>query len=275
MPSVDKNLEAWKLYDWQASGNEWSQAWGGTDAHWHGTILPRIRHWLPCDTILEIAPGFGRWTQYLKNYCRHLIVVDLSQNCIEACQKRFFGDPNISYFVNDGRSLEMVAEGSIDFAFTFDSLVHADADVIQGYLRELALKLTPEGVAFIHHSNMGSYHRRLRVGAFIRRVGELHWRLNKPVQAVVERFDLINKHWRSIDTTAELVAAMCAQAGLYCLVQECVAWGTRGILNDCLSVLTRIDSKRIMSTRRYQNKGFMKEALHVRRISQLYGKRSG
>ena len=32
----------------------------------------------------------------------------------------------ISYFVNDGRSLAMVPERSVDFAFSFDSLVHVD-----------------------------------------------------------------------------------------------------------------------------------------------------
>ena len=34
-----------------------------------GTIFPRIRECLPVGTILEIAPGFGRWTHYLKDYC--------------------------------------------------------------------------------------------------------------------------------------------------------------------------------------------------------------
>ena len=49
----------------------------------------------------------------------------------------------------------MVEDGSIDFVFSFDSLVHVEADVLDAYLDQLARKLTPDGVGFIHHSNMG------------------------------------------------------------------------------------------------------------------------
>ena len=51
----------------------------------------------------------------------------------------------------------MVADRSVDFAFSFDSLVHADAEVLDAYAAELARTLAPDGVAFIHHSNLGAY----------------------------------------------------------------------------------------------------------------------
>ncbi len=38
----------------------------------------------PPATILEIAPGYGRWTQYLKDLCDQLVVVDLAERCIDA-----------------------------------------------------------------------------------------------------------------------------------------------------------------------------------------------
>lgn len=49
-------------YDWKDSGEEWSAPWGNSAAQWFGTILPRTSQCLPAGTILEIAPGFGRWT---------------------------------------------------------------------------------------------------------------------------------------------------------------------------------------------------------------------
>ena len=76
-------------YDWKEAGEEWSQPWGSSAAQWTGTIFPRIRECLPADTILEIAPGFGRWTHYLKDYCSELWAVDKSSDCIEACRQRF------------------------------------------------------------------------------------------------------------------------------------------------------------------------------------------
>src|SRR6266550_6857049 len=63
-------------YDWKDAGEEWSAPWGTSAAQWFGAILPRVRAFLPAETILEIAPGFGRWTYYLKDYCQELWIVD-------------------------------------------------------------------------------------------------------------------------------------------------------------------------------------------------------
>src|SRR5207253_469039 len=158
MPSVEENLSTWdRSYDWTQGGDEWSSAWGGAEAEWFGTILPRIHSFIPAGTVLEIAPGYGRWTHYLKDSCEKLILVDLAERCIDACKQRFASSSHITYHVNDGKSLEMIADNSIDFVFSFDSLVHAEADVLEAYLSQLAKKLKPNGVGFIHHSNLGMY----------------------------------------------------------------------------------------------------------------------
>jgi ubiquinone/menaquinone biosynthesis C-methylase UbiE len=126
---------------------------GGARRHWEHFLLPRIRRFLPAGTILEIAPGHGRWTQFLAPYCQQLIVVDLSPSCIDFCKQRFATLQNISYFTNDGSSLEMVADGSLDFAFSFDSLVHADAATVEQYVRQLQKKLRP-GAAVLFITRM-------------------------------------------------------------------------------------------------------------------------
>ena len=127
MPSIEENKLVWDAnYDWGQAGNEWSGSYGGVAMHWYATLLPRLPAFVPTGTILEIAPGFGRWTNVLKDLCQQLVVVDLSAKCIEACQARFADSTHITYHVNDGKSLAMIADESIDFAFSFDSLVHAE-----------------------------------------------------------------------------------------------------------------------------------------------------
>ena len=80
MPSIRENLHTWNIgYNWKNSGDEWSEVWGGPDMQWHGAILPRIHLFLPAKSILEIAPGFGRWTQFLKDHCESLSVLGLSE----------------------------------------------------------------------------------------------------------------------------------------------------------------------------------------------------
>ena len=163
MPTLEENKLAWDTtYPWIQQGEEWSWEWGGSEARGYGSILPRIHAFIPARTILEIAPGFGRWTHYLKGSCGSLIGVDLGENCIRACRQRFAAERHLSFHVNDGKSLAMVADESIDFAFSFDSLVHAEADVIGAYLEQLARKLKTDGIGFIHHSNLGQYGPALR-----------------------------------------------------------------------------------------------------------------
>ncbi|MCG8455729.1 MAG: class I SAM-dependent methyltransferase, partial [Holophagales bacterium] len=119
MPTLRENHEYWNAaYDWAGGGDEWSESWGSTALLWHCTLLPRIQHLLPAGNLLEIAPGFGRWSQYLQGHCRRLVLVDLAERCIRGCQERFAGLDHIEYHVNDGRTLEAVADGSVDLAFS-------------------------------------------------------------------------------------------------------------------------------------------------------------
>jgi len=109
LATAKENKELWDgTYNWKDQGHEWSVAWGGADMEWYGTILPRLHAFVPTGTILEIAPGFGRWTFYLKDLCERLIVVDLSSKCIDACRKKFASCSHIDYHVNDGYSLDMI-----------------------------------------------------------------------------------------------------------------------------------------------------------------------
>jgi 2-polyprenyl-3-methyl-5-hydroxy-6-metoxy-1,4-benzoquinol methylase len=261
VPTVEENLKVWGLeYDWTQRGEEWSATWGGSDAQWFGAIFPRIHAFLPAGTVLEIAPGFGRWTHYLRDWCERLIVVDLAENCISYCQRRFASDSRITYHVNDGRSLAMVPDGSIDFVFSFDSLVHVDIDVLQAYLDQLARKLSPNGVGFIHHSNIGQHRRFFAASQRLPRwVGD---RLRS-------RGFLDQTHSRSLTVTARLFDTACDQAGLQCIGQELVNWGTRRLI-DCFSLFTPKTSTWARPNQIVANPGFMNEAEAVRRVSHLY-----
>ena len=106
MPTLAQNLELWNnQYVWPEEGDEWSAQFGGTEAMWWFALYPRIHRFLPAPTILEIAPGRGRWTQFLKSHCQSMIGVDISEKCIEYCKARFATATNLQFFVNDGSSL--------------------------------------------------------------------------------------------------------------------------------------------------------------------------
>jgi ubiquinone/menaquinone biosynthesis C-methylase UbiE len=261
MPSVEQNRAEWnEKYDWKQTGDEWSKSWGGSRMQWYGSLLPRLHAFLPAPTILEIAPGFGRWTQFLKDQCTSLIVVDLAERCIQACQERFAGVSHIAYHVNDGKSLAMVPDHAVDFVFSFDSLVHAEDDVIQAYIAQLSGKLRGNGVAFIHHSNLGEYPFYQRIAKYPK------------VRRVLRTLRVIEKetHWRAYSVTAAKVAQHAEDNHLRCISQEKIPWGTKRALIDCMSVIVRADSSWPQQNQIIRNPEFKQEKRQAARLARLY-----
>jgi SAM-dependent methyltransferase len=246
MPTVEENLGMWSNYDWSKAGDEWSQGWGGTSSLWWGSLFPRIRHFLPAKKILEIAPGYGRFTDYIRFACEHLDIVDLTPRCIEACKQRFAESSNISYFLNDGKSLDIIADDSIDFVFSFDSLVHVELEVLETYLHQLKRKMKANSIGFFHHSNIGEY-----------------------VDPATGDTPFENVHWRAKSVTAQKFAEACDAAGLQCITQEIINWGGEPLC-DCLSVFTPQSSRWARSNQVVRNGDFWKEALHLANVQQQY-----
>jgi SAM-dependent methyltransferase len=266
MPTIDENRRLWnQAAEWVHNGDQWSRHWGSTEAEWWGTILPRIHRFVPAPVILEIGSGYGRWTEYLKTLCSHLILVDLNQVCIDACKARFLADSHITYHVNDGKSLDNVPERSVDVVFSFDSLVHAEADVIEAYLTQLSTILKPDGVGFIHHSNLAEYKKRLGVSRLL--ATALPYRVERILR---NQGVLVKAQWRAESVSANWFAERCESVGLQCISQELVNWENRGLLIDCLSVFTPRGSTWAGPARIYRNPDFMDEAANIARLAATY-----
>src|SRR6185312_956823 len=125
------------------------------------------------------------------------------------------------------------AEESVDFAFSFDSLVHADLEVIRAYLAGLAKKLTPNGIAFLHHSNIGEYAGRWAIQNHLPR--SLRKGLG-PIRSAG------HSHDRDFSVTADAVERACRDVGLVCIAQETLNW-CQNLRIDAFSTLTRASSK--------------------------------
>ena len=124
----------------------------------------------------------------------------------------------------------------------------------------MASKLTPEGIAFLHHSNAGSFALPVRRWAKLARAPALGDRVNQR----------LNRNWRSDDMTAERFNALATACGLRCVAQESVNWLSR-LPNDCFSTVTRAGSRWDRPTRAVRNLGFMAEMGRLRRTAELYG----
>lgn len=231
MVSIKKNLEIWNDPDhWETGsrgngvplkdGEKWSAAWGGSKNQWDQVLHPRISSYIPSARILEIAPGYGRWTQYLLGECKQLTVVDLAPVCIEKCKERFKDFDHIEYMVNDGKSLVDIEQDSVDFIFSFDSLVHVDIPEMRSYVEEFYRVLKDGGVCFFHHSNLGEYGSEVKSAT----------------------------HLRSVTVSADNIYEVARSTGFGDVFQECIPWSKEnhdsGIFLDCMTVLKKSPGSR-------------------------------
>lgn len=245
MPSIDDNLRSWDQ-DWGHDGDAWSSAWGSSEMLWRGTLATRVGRFLPAEQVLEIAPGRGRVTAFLLPLCEQYIGVDLAATCIEACRTRFASAPHARFEVTDGKSLAIVDDASVDFAMSWDSLVHADLEVLASYLAELGRVLRPGAHAFLHHSN---------VAALKDAAGDVPFE---------------NVHWRDTTSSAEAVRATCDGLDLHCISQEILQWGCDHH-TDCFSLFRRPESAAARpETRVLVQNDMAAEMEHFARLERLY-----
>jgi hypothetical protein len=154
----------------------------------------------------------------------------------------------------------MIPDESVDFVFSFDSLVHAEDDVIASYISQLERKLTKNGVGFIHHSNLGEY-------TVYRFLHERLWRWHKALAklGILEH----SLHWRAWSVTATKFSKYADIAGLRCIGQEKVNWGTKRLI-DCMSTFTKDISCWLRPNVVVRNRDFMLEARRARYLTSLY-----
>ncbi|HEY1711042.1 MAG TPA: class I SAM-dependent methyltransferase [Rhizomicrobium sp.] len=158
--NVSQCLAAWGgQYGWSENGDEWkgqAVACGVSYEAWKESLIRNLiaPHVNGRSVVLEIAPGHGRWTEYLAASAAHVTAVDISAACLDYCRNRFQDQSNVDYFLTTGDRLPRAATGQIDFVWSYDSFVHIHRDLIRGYMGEIRRVLSPGGEAIIHHSNI-------------------------------------------------------------------------------------------------------------------------
>jgi hypothetical protein len=159
----------------------------------------------------------------------------------------------------------MIPADSLDFVFSFDSLVHVEAPQIAGYVHDLARALKPGGAGFIHHSNLEAYAQ----------------------DGVVPDY-VTERHWRAPTMSARLFREACRDAGLHCGAQELINWIGRGAaadhyrlpgervpLTDCFSAFVRpAGDHPTRPTRVYLNRRFVDEWRQLIVLAELYSRQS-
>ena len=139
------NRELWSGYDWSGGGLEWGPA-ESRDAL-IDRLLPGAQ-----ESIVEIGPGAGRFSEVLAERARRLVLVDVTDEALRRCREQLGERPGVEYVRTDGASLPGVEGGSIDVVWSFEAFVHMQPVDVAAYVGDIARVLRPGGRAVIHHA---------------------------------------------------------------------------------------------------------------------------
>jgi ubiquinone/menaquinone biosynthesis C-methylase UbiE len=123
-----------------------------------GDLSKVVKHYItpyltPQSVVLEIGAGGGRWTQYLLD-AKELILVELNAEFFPYLKGRFPDHlGKMRFYQTNGAELAGIPSNSIDFVFTFGTLVQISPDMIDAYLGEIRRVLKRGGIAVIHYAD--------------------------------------------------------------------------------------------------------------------------
>jgi SAM-dependent methyltransferase len=151
-------------------------------AHLHDDILPAVTSGAGLgEDMLEIGPGPGAATEWLRHRVRRLVAVELDAEAAAALRERF-ARTNVSIVVGDATALDY-PDGSFDSVGMFTMLHHVPTRALQDALLAEALRvLRPGGALFgsdslasdpLHHFHAGDTYNPVEPAALLTRLQTL------------------------------------------------------------------------------------------------------
>lgn len=146
----------------QAIADDWKQdpyyllAEKSVDFFWGGgRIVPFFKRFreLDLENIVELACGHGRHVPKYMDEAGSITLVDVNQENLDFCKRRFAGNPKICYSLTSGNSFQGLPDASYSAIFTYDSMIHFNLIDIAHYINDAWRILKPGGRILFHHSN--------------------------------------------------------------------------------------------------------------------------
>jgi ubiquinone/menaquinone biosynthesis C-methylase UbiE len=172
---------------------------------------------LDCTNIVELACGHGRHIPKYLDKASSITLVDINQQNIDFCKKRFLNETKIKYVTNIGCDFNGIESNSQTAIFTYDAMVHFEMLDILSYIKDANRILVNGGKILFHHSNY----------AF------------SP-----ESYYLQKPHGRNF-MSADIFAYMALRMGFVILEQDIFSWGSGDNFIkdiDCLSLCQKVKS---------------------------------
>ena len=164
---------------------------------------------LDLSQVIELACGRGRHVPHYIDKAGTVTLVDILQENIDFCRKRFEDMENIAYYCNNGYNLEHLESNGYTALFCYDAMVHFELLDIYEYLKDIYRVLKPNGYALIHHSNNGNDYKA----------------------------SFANQYNGRSFMTKDVFAYLAYRAGFSVVEQQVIDWTIKDI--DCISLIRK------------------------------------
>lgn len=167
---------------------------------------------LDLENIVELACGHGRHVPKYVDDAEHVTLVDVNQENIDFCRRRFDGNPKITFYQTSGNNFHDLPDAAYSAIFSYDSMIHFNLFDVANYINDAWRILKPGGKILFHHSNY--------------------------YDAPVENFYFQNPHGHNF-CSDRIFAHLATAAGFEVLSQDLLDWNTgrpSGAGQGCLSL---------------------------------------
>jgi ubiquinone/menaquinone biosynthesis C-methylase UbiE len=121
----------------------------------HEEVLPVVTHGVDLgDDLLEIGPGPGAATEWLRHRVKRLVAIELEPQAATALEMRFAGT-NVEAVAGDATALPYLDE-SFDTVGMFTMLHHVPTRAMQNAILAEALRVLKPGGTLIGSDSLGS-----------------------------------------------------------------------------------------------------------------------
>lgn len=129
----------------------YSETWDGHKYNWSEEIKKLILNQIgrkKDNNVLEIGCGAGYWTNFLCEYSKNVVAIDL-------IPKPPIDHKNFTYIENDDLQFDCskLEDNSIDFAFSFGVFCHLSIKACEEYLKDVLRVLKNGGTAIFMYSD--------------------------------------------------------------------------------------------------------------------------
>jgi ubiquinone/menaquinone biosynthesis C-methylase UbiE len=106
--------------------------------------------------VLDLGCGYGRFIEFYAPLVSFVYGIDVTDYIIEICKTKYAEIKNVEFIKNNGYSLEMIDDNSIDLVSCYTVFQHIPRKATQSYLKEFSRILKSDGRIIIQFSGAQS-----------------------------------------------------------------------------------------------------------------------